>query len=122
MRDLPGLSVPAGQGVRALPRAPRNRSGLGFARQRFRRRDVDGVSLTMLRCPNCGEPLAYTSRWWGLVKRYAGSCAHCGARIAFDTAGGVHLLVGKYSTEDPAEAAEVARREGVPWPPGAPKE
>ena len=41
---------------------------------------------------------------------------------AFDTAGGVHLLVGKYSTEDPAEAAEIARREGVPWPPGAPKE
>jgi hypothetical protein len=51
------------------------------------------------------------------VKTYAGPCSHCGARVAFDGTGDVWLIIGKWSTQDPAEAAELARREGIPWPP-----
>ncbi len=72
-------------------------------------------------CPNCNASLVVESRWLGLVKSYGDSCPNCGVRIAYDTAGGVYLIVGNHSTEDPAVAAELARQEGIAWPPSEPK-
>ncbi len=64
--------------------------------------------LSERRCPNCQRPLVVEKRWLGLVRRLPRECTACGARLAYDTAGGVHLLAAVAT--DAAKAA-LPRRE-----------
>jgi hypothetical protein len=74
------------------------------------------------RCLSCRSLLPADKRWFGLVHRYGNECPRCGARFAFDGSGDIHLIVGKWSTQDPDEAAELARKQGIAWPPRPEKE
>jgi hypothetical protein len=43
-------------------------------------------------CPTCGTAIRGEPGWFGLVRRYPGRCQACGARIAYDLAGGVYVV------------------------------
>ncbi len=43
-------------------------------------------------CPNCNTELRGVRRWFGLLRRYPSQCHACGARLGYDTVGGVYVL------------------------------
>lgn len=50
------------------------------------------LRLAVLRCPVCVEVIQPNTRFFGLLRRYPSRCAHCGARLGYDTTGGVHEI------------------------------
>jgi len=62
-------------------------------------------------CPACEADLTHDTSLFGLVRHCSSKCPTCGARVLYDTAGGVYLHEPKDRESDPESSGTSGARQ-----------